>query len=153
MHSDSPHLATVRGSIPWQVLTLSLLLTSLATYYLLVTAEHRQRQRFQSQAERIQHVIEERMEVYLTLLRATSGLFAVQEPVHGKAFHTFVSKLELRQRYPGLQGIGFSRRIAPAEMERLVASMRRQGISEFRIRPDDLRPELNVIVFLEPLDR
>jgi len=153
MHSDSPHLATVRGSIPWQVLTLSLLLTSLATYYLLVTAEHRQRQRFQNQVERIQHLLEDRMEVYLALLRATSGLFAVQEPVHGEAFHTFVSKLELRQRYPGLQGIGFSRRITPAEVEPLVAAMRRQGNPEFRIWPDHPRTEINVIVFVEPLDR
>jgi signal transduction histidine kinase/CHASE1-domain containing sensor protein/CheY-like chemotaxis protein len=153
MSSESPHLASVRGSIPWQVLTLSLLLTGLATYYLLVTADHRQRQRFQNQAERIQHVIEDRMEVYLALLRATSGLFETQETVHADDFHTFVSKMELRQRYPGLLAIGFSRRINLAEVEPLIASMRRNGISEFHVWPDPLRPELNTIVFIEPLDR
>ena len=39
MQSDSPHPAPVRGSIPWQVLALSLLLTCIATYYLLATAD------------------------------------------------------------------------------------------------------------------
>src|SRR6185295_3340107 len=142
MHAESPLPAPVRGSIPWQVLTLSLLLTCLATYYLLVTEEHRERLRFQNQVERAQRLIEDRMEIYLALLRATGGLFAVQEPVHGEAFRTFVSKLELRKRYPGLQGIGFSRRGAPAEVEPLVAAMRRQGFPDFRIWPDGPRPEI-----------
>lgn len=39
MHSDSSNSPPVRGSIPWQVLALSLLLTCIATYYLLATAE------------------------------------------------------------------------------------------------------------------
>jgi PAS domain S-box-containing protein len=39
MHSDSSYPAPIRGSIPWQVLALSLLLTCIATYYLLATAE------------------------------------------------------------------------------------------------------------------
>ncbi len=39
MHSDSSRPDPVRGSIPWQVLALSLLLTCIATYYLLATAE------------------------------------------------------------------------------------------------------------------
>ena len=39
MQSDPPNSIPTRGSIPWQVLALSLLLTCIATYYLLATAE------------------------------------------------------------------------------------------------------------------
>ena len=39
MHSDPPLPDPVRGSAPWQVLALSLLLTCISTYYLLATAK------------------------------------------------------------------------------------------------------------------
>jgi signal transduction histidine kinase/CHASE1-domain containing sensor protein/CheY-like chemotaxis protein len=153
MHSEPSPPTPTRGSIPWQVLALSLLLTWIATYYLLATAERRERLRFQNQVERTQRLIEDRIEVYLALLRATSGLFSVQEPVHGDHFGEFVARLELRERYPGLQGIGFSRRSAPAEVDPLVTAMRRQGFPDFRIWPPPPRPEIHSILFLEPLDR
>jgi signal transduction histidine kinase/ActR/RegA family two-component response regulator len=96
-------------------LTLCLLLTGLATSSLLVMEERREVLRFQNQVDRAQRLIEDRMEVYLALLRATGGLFAVHEPVDGEELQTFVSKLELQKHYPGLEGIGFSHRAAPAE--------------------------------------
>jgi signal transduction histidine kinase/ActR/RegA family two-component response regulator len=96
-------------------LTLCLLLTGLATSSLLVMEERREALRFQNQVERAQRLIEDRMEVYLALLRATGGLFAVHQPVDGEELQTFVSKLELQKHYPGLEGIGFSHRAAPAE--------------------------------------
>jgi PAS domain S-box-containing protein len=153
MHSDPPRPAPVRGSIPWQVLALSLLLTCIATYYLLATAEYRDHLRFQNQAERALHLIEDQMETYVALLRATSGLFAVKESVNAEEFRTFLSRLNLRESYPGVQGIGFSRRSAPAEVERLVAAMRRQGVPEFQIRPPEMRSEFHTILFIEPMDR
>jgi signal transduction histidine kinase/CHASE1-domain containing sensor protein/ActR/RegA family two-component response regulator len=153
MQPAPPRPAPARGSIPWQVLTLSLLLTLLATYYLWVTAEHRERLRFENQAERAERLLGDRMEVYVALLQAVSGLFAVQEPVHADAFRTFVSKLDLQRRYPGLQGIGFSRRAAPGEVGGLIESMRGQGVADFRIWPDPPRPEIHAILYIEPLDR
>ena len=115
MHRDPPPPTPVRGTAPWQVLTLCLLLTCLATVYLLVMEERREVLRFQNQVDRAQRLIEDRMEVYLALLRATGGLFAVHEPVEGEELQTFVSKLELQKHYPGLEGIGFSHSAAPAE--------------------------------------
>lgn len=153
MHSEPPRPAPVRGSIPWQVLALSLLLTCIATYYLLATAEHRDHLRFQNQAERALRLIEDQMETYVALLRATSGLFAVKESINAEEFRTFVARLELRQHYPGIQAIGFSRRSAPAEVDRLVAAMRRQGVPDFQLQQPEMRSEFHTILFLEPLDR
>ena len=75
------------------------------------------------------------MQGYVSLLRATSGLFAVDESVSSGEFRAFLHNLELRRRYPGIQGIGFSRRIARPPKE------------------DAGRPERHSIVYIEPPDR
>jgi signal transduction histidine kinase/CheY-like chemotaxis protein len=116
------------------VLALSLALTAAATYTGLRTAEARDALRFQNAVQRTQVLIENRMQGYVSLLRATSGLFAVDESVSAGEFRAFLHNLELRRRYPGIQGIGFSRRTAPQE-----------GAGG--------RPERHSIVYLEPLDR
>src|SRR5262249_19777202 len=61
--------------------------------------------------------------------------------------------LDLAQEYPGIQGIGLSLRVDPAERRSLEAEMRRQAFADFRIWPEGQRPEYHTIVYLEPLDR
>ncbi len=118
--------------IPYLVLALSLALTAAGTYTGLRTTRARDQFRFQSAVQRTQALIENRMQGYISLLRATSGLFAVDESVSREDFRAFLRPLDLPDRYPGVQGIGFSRRIA------------------FR---DAGRRERHSIVYLEPLDR
>ena len=66
------------------VLALALALTAAATYTGLRTAEARDGLRFQSAVQRTQVLIENRMESYISLLRATSGLFAANDPPYLK---------------------------------------------------------------------
>ena len=140
----------VRSWIPYGVLALSLLLTCLAAYYLVTTAELKDRLRFENNVERVQALIKHRMDTYLALLRGGSGLFAAQGTVTADQFKKFVDKLELPSRYPGVRGIGFSRRIAPAERAALEAAQRKV-FPGFRIWPDVPRPEIHSIVYFEPL--
>jgi PAS domain S-box-containing protein len=153
MHADSPPSSPARSSVPYQVLALSLLLTCIATYYLISTSENRDRLRFQNLCQRAQGLVEDHRDTNLSLLLATSGLFAVDEAIGHGEFQTFVKRLDLRREYPGIQGIGFSRRLAPGEVEPLVRAMRRQGFPEFRIWPEEARGDAHAVLFLEPLDR
>jgi PAS domain S-box-containing protein len=153
MPADPPSSSPVRSSVPYQVLALSLLLTCIATYYLISTAKNRDRLRFQNLVQRAQGLVEDHLDTHLALLLATGGLFAVDEAIGHEEFRTFVQKLELRRDYPGIQGIGFSRRLAPGEIEPLERAMRRQGFPEFRVWPDDPRGDIHAILFIEPLDR
>lgn len=153
MPSDPPSSLPVRSSVPYQVLALSLLLTCIATYYLISTARYRDGLRFQNLVQRAQGLVEDQLATHLALVLATSGLVAVNEAISHEEFRTFVQKLELRRDYPGIQGIGFSRRLAPGEIEPLARAMRRQGFPDFRVWPDDPRGELHAVLFVEPLDR
>ncbi|HEX7184515.1 MAG TPA: CHASE domain-containing protein [Thermoanaerobaculia bacterium] len=144
----------IRSWIPYWVLALSLLLTGVATYRVASTANTRDKLRFQNLVQKVQTIVDNRMDTYIALVRAPSGLFALDQPISRREFHDFVKHIELRQRYPGIQGIGFTRRILPPEKETVVAAMRLQeGQEGFRIWPDFPRPEIHSILYLEPMDR
>src|SRR6185295_70021 len=86
------------------------------------------------------------------LLRAGTGLFAASSDVDAHEFQHFVEQIELQKNYPGVQGIGFSRRIQPSELPNVVATLKREGVTDFKIRPDTPRSEYHAIVYLQPMD-
>lgn len=141
-----------RRWIPYFVLVVALLLTAGATYYVSMTAHAEDHLRFESAVERTQDNIENRLETYIALLRAGSGFFAGSEQVNRDQFRAFVSRIELRRHYPGIQGIGLSMRVIPEEKETLIAAMQAQGAIHFTIRPEFKRSEYHAILYLEPLD-
>lgn len=139
--------------IPYFVLGITLLLTSLATYYAAKTAEDKDRLRFENAVQRTQDDIQNRLDTYIAMLRATSGLWVASESVSREQFRTYVNHLELPRRYPGIRGIGFSKRVMPEEKEALVLDMRRQGVENFTLQPEFQRSEYHAIIYIEPLDR
>src|ERR687884_1904468 len=142
-----------RAWVPYFVLVVTLLLTLLAAYYVSVTAEARDRLQFQSYVQHAQTSIQNRLESYISGLRAGTALFAASDEVRRDEFRTYVETLDFPRRFTGVQGIGFSLRIKPEEKEALVGRMRREGFESFRIWPEGERPEYPSIISLEPRDR
>jgi len=120
--------------LPYFVLGVSLLLTALFTYYAAIAAKAKDQLRFEKTVERTQNDIQNRLETYIALLRGGSGLFAASDQVTQAEFRAYVDRLELRRRYPGIQGIGFSARVRQEE-------------------PESKRAEYHSVIYLEPLDR
>ena len=139
------------GWVPALVLALSLLLTAAGTWYAASTAQARDRLRFQTQMQRIQVLLANRMETHIALLRATGALFDASEEVGRDDFRLFVERLELRRRYPGVQGIGLVRRLPRGEKAAFEARVRRE-VPGFRVWPESPQAESAVIEFLEPQD-
>ncbi len=152
MNTDSRTPRTSRSWIPLFVLGVSLALTFAATYYVAVTAQARDRLRFQTSVQRTQVSIENRMDTYIVLIRATSGLFASDNTVSREQFRTFLSPIELRRRYPGIQGIAFAQRVRREEKDGFVEAVRAEGTA-FRIWPESAGPEHFPVLYLEPFDR
>jgi PAS domain S-box-containing protein len=140
------------GLVPYFVLAVSLLVTLLATYYVLKTSEARDRSQFQNAVQRTQDSIRNRLETYIELLRAGSALFAATGTVNRDQFHIYVERLDVSRRFPGVQGIGFSARVRPEEKTAFIAEMQRQGLKDFRIWPDNSQSEYYSIIYIEPLD-
>lgn len=146
------YLQPRRSWIPYFVLTIALLFTAAATYYVSSTVQNKERLRFENDVQTTQAKIQDRIEAYVTLLRAGSGLFAASGEVTPQEFRAFVNRMNLRDRYPGMQGIGYSVRVAAAAQDALITQLRQQGIN-LSIRPNYPRSEYHAIVYLEPQDR
>jgi signal transduction histidine kinase len=95
----------------WLVLAGSLALTLAATLFVAVTASSRDDARFENAVQSATDRIVGRLDVYVSTLRGASALFAVGE-VTAEEFQRYVERLELQRWHPGIQGIGWSPRLA-----------------------------------------
>src|SRR5579884_3183273 len=139
--------------LPYLVLGISLAATIATTVASHRSAVDRDHARFRNAVQSADDRIHNRLDTYVAVLLAARGLVVAAPDVDRQAFKRFVDELELERRYPGIQGIGFSLRLAPADRAALERRMAAQGDPSFRVWPDGDRSELHSILFLEPLDR
>ncbi|MBN1238735.1 MAG: CHASE domain-containing protein [Gammaproteobacteria bacterium] len=135
------------------VLAGGLVLSAVATGALFGTLSRRDHQTFEANARIAEGALHDRVETSIALLRGAAGLLASQGgEVTVRSFRAYMDQVALREQYPGILGIGFSRRILPAERAALERQMRAQGQRGFRVWPEHDAEESHAIVFLEPLD-
>jgi signal transduction histidine kinase len=137
---------------PLIVLAAALVFTGGATGLAWTSAYSRDEARFANAVQSATDRITARMDIYIALLRGAGGLFAAGE-VSRTDWHQYAERLDVRLRYPGIQGVGYSRRVRPDSIGRVVARMRASGVGDFHLWPDTARAEYHCILFLEPLDR
>ena len=138
---------------PWLVLVGSALLTVGATALLHAFEADRARARFENEALRTDARIKRGLDAYVALLRGAASYFATSLHLDRAEFRRYVSQLDLHSQYPGILGLGFSRRIQPFEMDAIIAAEREDGMPDYHLWPAGDRPEYYPIVFLEPLNR
>jgi signal transduction histidine kinase len=132
--SDRPRDVERRwgGWTPWLVLSGALLLTTAAGAFLTVSTRDRDAARFDNAVQSASDRIVGRLDVYISTLRGAAALFAADPQVSPDEFRRYVERLEVQSWYPGIQGIGWTRRLS-----------REPGAE-----PD----ERHGILYLEPLD-
>ncbi|HUE80854.1 MAG TPA: CHASE domain-containing protein [Pyrinomonadaceae bacterium] len=140
-----------RPFIPYVVLFAGLLFTAVVAHYLRQLSQAEDEASFRAAVHQVDASIQGRIETYVALLRAGTALFSASESVQIHEFRRFVEGLSLKQQYPGIQGIGFTARIAPEDKQNLIQTMRRVRPS-FNIWPEYEREEYHSIIYLEPLD-
>jgi CHASE1-domain containing sensor protein len=136
----------------WIVLLASLLITFNAWYFARSETTKRAQARFDFRVKTIEMGIYERLQAYEFLLRGGSGLFATSDEVTREDWRTYVTKLQINQYYPGIQGVGFSKHILTSEKAAHIRQIRGEGFPQYTIKPDGERPEYTSIIFLEPFD-
>ncbi|HTK50097.1 MAG TPA: CHASE domain-containing protein [Gemmatimonadaceae bacterium] len=142
-----------RFATPALVLGTSLLITALATWAAAATVRGRLEARFDSAVQSTRDRLDSRLDTYVALLRATAAFVAASDHVSAADFHQYADRLRVRERYPGIQGIGLSLRVTAAELRAVERRMSAEGDSAFHVWPDSARAEYHAIVYLEPLDR
>jgi PAS domain S-box-containing protein len=136
----------------WVVLALSFLITALAWSISDSAIRAKAAERFQFQTQDIATAIERRLMTYATALRGGTGLFEATGAVTRDQWHRYVQALRLQENFPGIQGLGFTRMIAPEDLERHLADIRAEGFPDYRVRPEGVRERYSSIIYLEPFD-
>jgi len=138
---------------PIIVLAVTLGLTAAVSAYVRQSAVQRDQRRFEEAVATSLAELRMRMNVYADALHAGAALFGVDRQVSFAEFGRFVHRLELEERRPGVQGIGWAPRVEPQDRERIRALVPIEVAADFRIHPPGERPVYFPIVYLQPLDR
>ena len=112
--------------------------------------DERIRSQFDTEVAEVTTDIRTRMAVYEQVLLGGVGLFEASTRVGRSEWRAYVEALKLAERFPGIQGVGFSLRIAAADKAAQVAAIRAEGFPDFDIRPSGPREEYHSIIYLEP---
>jgi PAS domain S-box-containing protein len=136
----------------WAILALSLVLTAVAWFISHSAVQERARDRLVFRSTEVRDAIVKRMVEYEQMLRGGVGLFAASQAVDRDEWFRYVSMLRISEFWPGIQGMGFSTRIAPGELQAHVAAVRREGFVQYAVKPAHARAEYFPIVYLEPFE-
>lgn len=96
---------------PWLVLLGSLALTFAATLFVWWSARGRDEARFVNAVQSAHDLVIGRLDIYIATLRGAAALFAASDSVEPRDFKNYVDRLDMQHFYPGIQGIGWTRRI------------------------------------------
>jgi signal transduction histidine kinase len=142
----------MRRAAPWLAFLTTLMLTAATTLLVWITIESRDQERFASALEQTKDRIRGRLDQYVGALRGGTGLFAASDYVSLAEFRAYVGHVDVQHHFPGIQGIGFAQRVAPAALDSVRALIRSQGVPEYQIQPLNAPGDRFPIVYLEPLD-
>lgn len=141
-----------RYFLPYFVLALGLLVTAFFTFYVWRTANAQDQTRFSTTTQELTTYVRGRPRLYIEVLRAGTGLFAISPTTSASQFHNFVERLELKTQYPGAQGLGYIARVKREGKDSFVSERHKRGQNEFKIWPELDREEYTPVVYFEPLD-
>jgi CHASE1-domain containing sensor protein len=121
--------------------------------YAYVAAGDAARIKFESTADDAVNRIETRLELHLSLLRATVALFKTGNgSVSRDALRSFVSALDIGQTYSGIRGLGYARLLRSGGERAVEDDLARNYGIEGRVWPTDGERMRAAITMLEPLD-
>ncbi len=136
--------------LPWLVLALGLGATAAFWLHARYELAHQLEQEFQLMIHKIPYGIEYRLKSHVQVLRGVVGLFDAKDSVTRQEFHDYIQALHLDERFPGIQGVGFSRLIPASHKAQHSAEIRQQGFPDYEIRPAGEREFYTSIIYLEP---
>lgn len=145
-----PRAARLDG-VPLFVLSVSLLFTAVAVWYVHGSISRAREARFDRAVLAVVTQTARRLDGYVNVLYSTGGFIAATDDTDRDGFSEYLSSINLEQRYPGIQAIGFSK-VVRESLDEFEAEWRAAGIEDFRVWPRDPRPVYTAIVMIEPQD-
>lgn len=138
--------------LPYLILAVSIFITIGITYNFYKSAKNKDLIRFTNEISRVQSAIENKINLYVALLKGGRGFVESSIDLNRRSFANYVESLNLEESYAGIQGIGYNKIVGQTEMNRLSEQMKAEGYSDFRIFPALSKDFYQAIIYLEPFN-
>ncbi len=150
--------STLRGA-PGAMLAAAplLALTLAAALWTARLGDQRAEQELRALALSARELVDHRISAYREILVGASGLRSASSTVTRAEYHDYVERLGIRDRFPGIQVIGFAQLVREADRGGYETAADRDAAAAgldyppLRIRPPARRGEYLPISYLEPL--
>lgn len=138
--------------IPVSALVISIFVT-IVLWNTIINLEIENNQlEFDIATEKIQSSIDDKLNQYRALISGAKGFFSASQLVEPTEWTEFVNAQDIKERFPGIQGLGYARHLEnEEEITSFIQFMNIYGI-DFQINPEGKRDEYYPIVYLEPQD-
>lgn len=137
-------------NISYLVLGVLIFLTLGVTYNFYTSAKSKDMVRFGNQVNRLSGSVDNRIKLYTAMLKGGRGFIETKKDLTQENFAVYISSLDLQNRYPGIQGIGYAEYFNTSERENLTNKLKTEGFADFRIYPEGEREKYASIIYLEP---
>jgi signal transduction histidine kinase/CHASE1-domain containing sensor protein/ActR/RegA family two-component response regulator len=149
--AQNPRSRRNRVLLPYLILLLGLCFTVVVYYYFSKLTYEQDQTRFQRNVQELHDRIKLKVETSVTLLRASTGLFASSIEVEADEFDRFVKQFDLQKNYPGIQGIGFALHFTADQKDAVLKQLQKQGVRDLHVWPEEPRDDYTAIVYLQPV--
>lgn len=138
---------------PWLGFGAAMAMTILATFLIYNVTNEIAKERFEAEVEQTTSAIKIRLDAYEQVLSGTKGLLVASEQVTRDEWKQFVETQAANIRFPGIQGVGYSKLIGSKEnLAAHIEEIRKEGFPDYIVRPEDDRDQYHSIIYLEPFD-
>jgi signal transduction histidine kinase len=139
--------------LPWTILAVSILLTIFVTFLIHTSMHDAAEEKFNAQIDATVYAIQNRIKTYEQVLGGASGLFAASDNMTREKWKRFVDEQDVRDRFPGIQGVGVSTIIYDKDnLASHIEQVRNEGFPNYTVWPEGDRKEYHPVIYLEPFD-
>ena len=143
--------ALLRSGIPVLVLAASVALTALGWYGLERNRHAEARSQFERRTDTALAAVRARVLGYEQVLRSGAARMASSSAVSREEWRDFVGYLQLDERFPGIQAMGYAPVVNDWQKPTHLQGVRETGVPEYDIRPPGERSAYAPAVYVEPL--
>ena len=141
-----------KNFIAVSLFVVSLALTLVSYYFVSSGFQDVVKSRLSSSSNDISRLISKRVEAHFQTIRFGAALFTSHEKVERGEWMRFVEAVQTQGDYPGIQVLGFAKKVSLSGKEPFISSFRRDGFRSFDIKPAGQRETYAVVQYLEPLN-
>ena len=138
--------------MPYGVFAIGCALSFASHWYLsdaaISTAEVRAHSEFLADAQQMRRQIQTGVNSYIEIVRATAVLLSSETELNGVEFSRYVRRLQLKERYPAIEGIGYSQCMPRQSLPRVLRALALDG-TPLRVWPETDHAERCPVVFFD----